>query len=194
MRVILRAVALVVLAGCAAEPEVELPSYRDRTVPIASQVDVEEDVFTGHWTVRATTRVLPLGAKLFARSYPDGHYSLIQLSPHPLDDEVVTGAYSAYVDGLRFAALGAGRYVLLNEVDQITLAGPLHDLVLSGGGNRQLWILWADADRRTLAIGTPDGSFGFILDRNDTGGDDRIAAARDIMAWMGYRIEEMVTR
>jgi apolipoprotein D and lipocalin family protein len=46
--------------------------------------------------------------------------------------------------------------------------------------------MWMDADNRTAAIGTPGGSFGWIMDRKATGGDDRIQAAREIMEWQGY--------
>ncbi len=51
---------------------------------------------------------------------------------------------------------------------------------------RELWVLWADADYRTVAIGTPDGAFGWIMDRNAASSRDRVNAARDIMAWYGY--------
>lgn len=52
--------------------------------------------------------------------------------------------------------------------------------------DREWWVLWADADLRTLVIGTPSGRFGLVLNR---GGDlpaDRLTAARDILAWNGY--------
>jgi apolipoprotein D and lipocalin family protein len=50
------------------------------------------------------------------------------------------------------------------------------------------WVLWADVGYRTLAIGTPSGRFGFILNR---GGDlpaDRMRAAREVLEWNGYGI------
>ncbi|SMR71444.1 apolipoprotein D and lipocalin family protein [Aliiroseovarius halocynthiae] len=50
----------------------------------------------------------------------------------------------------------------------------------------QYWVLWVDADYRTAAIGTPSGSFGWIIDRNRKGGDDRIKAAADVMIFNGY--------
>lgn len=48
------------------------------------------------------------------------------------------------------------------------------------------WILWADGDYRTLAIGTPDGRFGFVLDRSGGITADRLTAARGIFEWNGY--------
>lgn len=63
------------------------------------------------------------------------------------------------------------------------VAGPLEGLVL--------WVLWLDADNRTAAIGGPDGQFGWIMDRAAEGGEDRIRAAREIMAWQGYDMARM---
>jgi len=58
----------------------------------------------------------------------------------------------------------------------------------------QFWVLWVDEGFRTAAIGTPDGSFGWILDRKRTGGPDRIAAARDVLEFNGYDISKIVVR
>jgi apolipoprotein D and lipocalin family protein len=52
-------------------------------------------------------------------------------------------------------------------------------------------VLWADADYRTLVIGTPDGSFGFILNRGGFPAD-RLKAAREILAWNGYDLTQLV--
>ena len=51
-----------------------------------------------------------------------------------------------------------------------------------------LWVLWADADDRTLVLGTPDGRFAMVLDRAASPAPDRLRAAREILAWNGYRI------
>jgi apolipoprotein D and lipocalin family protein len=50
-----------------------------------------------------------------------------------------------------------------------------------------VWILWADADDRTLVLGTPGGQFGVILDRGALPAD-RAKAATDILAWNGYDV------
>ena len=49
-----------------------------------------------------------------------------------------------------------------------------------------LWVLWADADMRTLVLGTPDGSFAMVLDRAARAAPDRMAAAREVLDWNGY--------
>lgn len=54
--------------------------------------------------------------------------------------------------------------------------------------DREWWVLWADTDLRTLVIGTPDGSFGFILNRGGALPADRLVAAREILDWNGYDI------
>ncbi len=59
-------------------------------------------------------------------------------------------------------------------------------------GGRPWWVLWADADYRTLVIGTPDGSFGFVLDRSGTAAPDRMRAAREILDWNGYDLARLV--
>ena len=47
-------------------------------------------------------------------------------------------------------------------------------------------MVWVDEGYRTAAIGTPDGSFGWVLDRAASGGGDRITAAREILEFNGY--------
>ena len=58
-------------------------------------------------------------------------------------------------------------------------------------GDLDLWVLWVDADYRTAAVGSPDGRLGFVMDRTGDASSDRVAAARDILAWMGYDPERM---
>jgi apolipoprotein D and lipocalin family protein len=49
-----------------------------------------------------------------------------------------------------------------------------------------LYVLWADADDRTVVLGRPDHRFGVILNRTAAISPDRLAAAREVMAWNGY--------
>lgn len=59
---------------------------------------------------------------------------------------------------------------------------------------REFWLVWIDEGLRTAAIGTPDGSFGWILDRRPTGGTDRIAAAREVLEFNGYDLSQLSLR
>ena len=54
------------------------------------------------------------------------------------------------------------------------------------------WVLWADADDRTLVIGTPSGTLGFILNRAAAIPADRLKAARDILRFNGYDLDTLV--
>jgi apolipoprotein D and lipocalin family protein len=56
---------------------------------------------------------------------------------------------------------------------------------LAVSGQEDWWVLWVDSGYRTLAIGTPSGSFGFVLDRGAIP-QDRLAAAREVFDFNGY--------
>lgn len=53
------------------------------------------------------------------------------------------------------------------------------------------WVIWVDVGYRTLAIGTPSGRFGIILDRGAIPAD-RLNAAREIFDFNGYRTETLL--
>lgn len=54
------------------------------------------------------------------------------------------------------------------------------------------WVLWADADNRTLVIGAPSGRYGLILNRDAHLPADRLQAARDLLAFSGYDVTRLV--
>lgn len=58
--------------------------------------------------------------------------------------------------------------------------------------DREWWLLWVDGDLRTMVIGTPDGSFGFVLNRRGPIPADRQSAAREIFDWNGYDTGRLV--
>ena len=53
------------------------------------------------------------------------------------------------------------------------------------------WVLWADADDRTLVIGAPAGHYGMILNRDGALPADRLKAARDILEFNGYDMAKL---
>lgn len=55
-----------------------------------------------------------------------------------------------------------------------------------------LWVLWADADDRTLVLGGPDGRIGAVLNRGAEIPSDRMTAARDILTFNGYDVTRLV--
>lgn len=56
---------------------------------------------------------------------------------------------------------------------------------LAISGQEDWWILWVDSGYRTLAVGTPSGRFGFVLDRGQAS-PDRLTAAREVFDFNGY--------
>ena len=96
----------------------------------------------------------------------------------------------------RFA--GAGRPLPRRHAPQRSRSGADHRAgapALVGadpeGIGAEWWVLWVDADYRTLAVGTPDGRFGFILNRDGALPPDRLAAAREILEWNGYDLARL---
>lgn len=53
-------------------------------------------------------------------------------------------------------------------------------------GTGEWWVLWVDSGYRTMAIGTPDGSWGTVLNRDGPLPEDRLAAAAEIFDFNGY--------
>ena len=47
---------------------------------------------------------------------------------------------------------------------------------------------------RTAVIGSPEGGYGWILDRRATGGEDRITAAQEILDFNGYDLSALQMR
>ena len=58
-------------------------------------------------------------------------------------------------------------------------------------GLGDFWVLWADADNRTLVVGAPSGRYGFVLNREASLPADRLTAARDILKFNGYDVEKL---
>ncbi len=65
------------------------------------------------------------------------------------------------------------------------LARPVGPGRLSVEGQEDWWVLWVDSGYRTLAVGTPSGQFGFVLDRGRIS-QDRLVAAAEVFAFNGY--------
>ena len=71
---------------------------------------------------------------------------------------------------------------------RITPTGPGRFRVSGAKGQlaQDWWVIWVDVGYRTLAIGTPSGDFGFILNRDRPLPPDRLAAAIEIFDFNGY--------
>ncbi len=174
-------VAAVILSACGADPLDVPPAapnvslLRNPTANIGSQADVVADDLAGVWSLRqAVAGVWPVvQTRLqFAAQGPD----LVLVA-----DGVVCAQAGACPNGTRpilYREGLAGRF---------RAAGPVPDNVPS-----EIWVYWMDFDDRTMAIGNPNGDFVAILDRMETGGGDRITAAREILDWYGYDLTRLV--
>ena len=158
----MRIVALcLMLAACAAKPAAT-PGFRALGSPIYSIASLRPDQVTGHWVQVAT----------FA---PDGKASC--------------GPGSADIDPTLQA-----RWDLCLATGKVQGAGPIVTTVTARfdlTGMPVWWVLWADADGRTLVVGTPSGSMGFILNREAAMPADRMRAARDILQFNHYDLSAL---
>ena len=57
------------------------------------------------------------------------------------------------------------------------------------GTQRDIWVLWTDPDHQTVAVGDPEGRFGFVAVRQGKRRADQIRAAEQVMDFNGYRTD-----
>jgi len=172
MKAVLTGFALLGLVACAAPAPVlnTVEVFRNPTAQIASQTNVTAARMAGDWVIRQS---------FAGATGPQGTMSLMELP-----DGALQWTFP------RESCLND----VCNREDVLVLLEPTgpgrwapSDPQAAGFG-AELWVMWMDFDDRTAAIGTPDGQFGFILDKSSNGGGDRITAARDIMEWFGYNM------
>ncbi|WP_254054587.1 lipocalin family protein [Roseovarius sp. EL26] len=171
LKILLTWVTLAFLAGCGDGAT----GYRDPNVPLSVTTRGTAGDVSGAWYVRAGT---------------PGNEDLQKVSILPdwqgmQAVELVSRTCESNGD--------------CEEVGEIWKAKPLgqHRWRIQsphGDATRELWVIWVDEGFRTAAIGTPDGSYGWILDRASNGGSDRIEAAREILDFNGYDTAQLVAR
>ncbi|SLN23345.1 lipocalin/fatty acid-binding family protein [Pseudooctadecabacter jejudonensis] len=169
-------VAFAGLMACAeaAPPPADVSLLRNPTAPFASQVDVTAQDLDGSWRVRQSVGNFLATGMLVNFGVRDDQ---LILSPIPPADGLAPGDLPFFIS-FAFDQVGPGRWAgssLLDSTEPDTF----------------FWVLWMDFDRRTVALGDPDGTFVAILDRSATGGTDRIAAAREILDWYGYDLGQL---
>jgi apolipoprotein D and lipocalin family protein len=136
----------------------EAPGFRAAGAPIWSAAAFAPAEVSGNWQQVAAFATGPLGCRGGA----------VTVDPVP-GGFAVTGILC--LDGTA------------RKVD--ALARPIGPGRLSVEGEEDWWVLWVDEGYRTLAVGTPSGRFGFVLDRGRIP-QDRLAAAAEIFAFNGY--------
>ena len=99
-----------------------------------------------------------------------------------------SGALEIVPDGQSLRLTGT--LCLAGKVESVSGSAPLIGPGRLRVKGEDWWVIWVDVGYRTLAIGTPSGRFGFILDRGAIPGD-RLNAAREIFDFNGYRTEAL---
>lgn len=149
--------ALIVLAACAAKPTGPA-GFRAVEAPIWSAAAFAPSQVAGQWQQVAA----------FAADGTQCPAGAIAFQP--------------VAEGLRLS----GQLCLDGKVTPVTgLARPVGPGRLRVEGQEDWWVLWVDSGYRTLAIGTPSGRFGFVLDRGPIPAD-RLTAAREVFDFNGY--------
>jgi apolipoprotein D and lipocalin family protein len=146
------------LAACAAAPQA-VPGYRDTGAPIYSNAVIDMAALQGDWTQVAA----------FSRAPLDCDRPPLRLAPAP--------------GGLAATGRLCGPGGTVDVATRLAFTGPGR---LTPDGGPDWWVVWADTSLRTIAIGTPDGRFGFILDRTGNLPPDRREAAREVFDFNGY--------
>ena len=156
-RLILLAFAATLMA-CAPQTPVMSTAYRSPDAPIYSSATLDEARLIGRW--------VQVGA-FGGQDCTDG---------------------AAEFSGAAGALSIAYRLCLSNS--EPAASGPLTRIgpgrYTAPGLPGDLWLLWMDADARTLVFGTPSGAYGFVLNRDAALPADRARALREIFDWNGY--------
>lgn len=160
-----RLIVLAMLAGCAAKTTAPVTGYRDPAKQIYSNAVLENDKLVGRWA-----QVAEFAPTTAPACKPGGADIGRNASGLIVTARLCLGGEAVAFSG-PLAVAGPGRFAPPN--------------------GEVWWVLWADVGYRTLAIGTPSGRFGFILNR---GGDlpaDRLRAAREVLDWNGYDLARL---
>lgn len=103
---------------------------------------------------------------------------------HEVAGYPLRGTCSGGTVGLTIEASGNACYLPLPEKGgTLSLIGPGR---LTSDKGLEFWVLWVDADYRTLVLGHPSGGFGVILNRDAAIPPDRLTAAKKVLEWNGY--------
>lgn len=76
----------------------------------------------------------------------------------------------------------------------IARATGILQLTYENGVRRDLWVVWTDPDHHTVALGEPEGRFGFIATRVGRFRVDQVMAAAQVLDFNGYRTKDWGVR
>lgn len=161
-------VAFLLLAGCNAARQDDLTGqYRDPAIPIYSAAVFDQPRFAAaDWDQVAA------------------------FLPGPAENCAGTGVQFPEPGNASRAIYRLCLSGVLREGNGAAVWQPGGRFALAGI-DAPLWVLWVDADYRTVLVGTPSGRLGFILNRGGALTADRLTAARDIFAFNGYDLRKL---
>jgi len=162
-RIALCAAALCI--GCTGPMPAPSASFRTGQTPIYSTAALPAARLVGQWR-----QVGGFGAAKLCTAAP-----VLTISASP------QGAAQAQYD----LCLGAQR---VQGGGAIASAGAQGRYLLPGIPS-PIWVLWIDEGNRSMALGTPSGTFGIILSKDPIPAD-RLGAARAVLAWNGYDLTQ----
>ncbi|WP_294982188.1 lipocalin [Tabrizicola sp.] len=150
----------MLLAACVAKPA-SAPAFRAEGTPIWSAAAFQPGQVVGTWIQVADFRTSgSCGA------------GAVEITPEAA--------------GLRLA----GTLCLAGKAEKVSGLAPLVGPGRLRVKGEDWWVIWVDVGYRTLAIGTPSGRFGILLDRGEIPAD-RLEAAREVFDFNGYRTEAL---
>ncbi len=171
--------ALGLLAGCAVLPNEEVGGlfevYRDRDVPISSQVNFDPARYLGVWYEVARFPV-PFEAGCVGVTAEYG----------PVDADTIS------VKNTCRAPDGSVKSVIEGTADVVGRGRLAVKFPSVPFGAADYWVLWVDEGYRTAVVGAPNGRSGWILNRTPQIPADRLAAAREILAFNGYDLSRLM--
>lgn len=167
----MRALFLVLLlAGCGT-----FEVYRDTDTPISSKALFEPERYVGVWHEVARFPVpFEAGCVGVTAEYglrEDGLLSVLNICRD------ADGAEKSRVSGTA-EIVGPGRLKVRFASVPFVAA--------------DYWVLWTDETYRTAVVGAPNGRSGWILNRDPVIPQDRLNAARDVLAFNGYDLDRLV--
>lgn len=164
----MRAVAclclVLVLASCGS-------GYRDRSVGMSSMAVFDPARYAGLWyEIASFPTPFQAGCTNTRAEYqPLGDGSL------SVTNTCTKGGAPSVIEG-RATIDGPGRLAVRLDGVPVTAA---------------YWVLWVDEGYRTAVVGVPSGRAGWILNRTPDIPADRLAAARDVLAFNGYDLSAL---
>jgi apolipoprotein D and lipocalin family protein len=153
------------LALAACAAAPQVTGYRDPDAPIYSNAVLQLSDYAGEWT--------QVGDFATTACTPGAVTMGPTATGMDISGTLCLGGVSTDVSG-SYAATGPGRF--------------------QRGEDAAWWVIWADTNLRTLAIGTPNGRFGFILNKGADLPQDRLNAAREVFDFNGYSLARLRTR